>query len=82
MAKTSSKLLKPVGSRPGVIYGLCRVYESIMDNYMFISTNFISFEHSYLQKFLKFLVPVLKPFIVFEFRVNPLKSMNNNLISS
>ena len=32
MAKTSSKLLKPVGSRPGVIYGLCKVYESIMDN--------------------------------------------------
>ena len=82
MAKTSSKLLKPVGSRPGVIYGLCRVYESIMDNYMFISTNFISFEHSYLQKFLKFLVPVLKLFVVFEFRVNTLKSLNNNLISS
>ena len=62
MAKTSSKLLKPVGSRPGVIYGLCKVYESVMDNYMFISTNFIGFEHSLSTEIFKILSASFKTF--------------------
>ena len=51
--------LKPVGTRPGIIYGLCKVHKDIIDNCPSFRP-ILSVVNTPTYKLAKFIVPILK----------------------
>ena len=68
ISEETRRSLKPVGTRPGIMYGLCKVHKDIIDNCppfrpIFSAINTTTY------KLAKFLVPVLKSLISNEYTV-------------
>ena len=68
MTEKSRKSLKPVGSTPGVIYGLCKVHKTSVENRP-LFWPILSTLNSRSYKLVKFLVPISKPLITNEITV-------------
>ena len=64
--KNPGNSLKPVGSRPGVMYGSCKVHNTSVENCPLIRP-VLSALNTPTYKLLKFLVPILKPLTTNEF---------------
>ena len=64
--KKPGNSLKPVGSRPGVMYGSCKVHNTGVENCPLIRP-VLSALNTPTYKLLKFLVPILKPLTTNEF---------------
>ena len=68
MTGKTRKSLKPVGTRPGVMYGSCKVHKASVENcppFRLI----LSALNTPTYKLAKFLVPILKPLTTNEFTV-------------
>ena len=48
MSKEMRKSVKPVGTNPGAMYGICKVHKQQVGGGPPISVNFIDFANSYL----------------------------------
>ena len=68
MTEKSRKLLKPVASRPDVMYGSCKVHSASVENCPQCRP-FLSALNTPTYKLAKFIVPILKPLITNEFTV-------------
>ena len=69
MTEKTRKSLKPVGTRPGVMYGSCKVHKANVGNCPPFRPIF-SVLNTPTYKLAKFLVPILKPLLTNEFTVN------------
>ena len=61
ISEETRKSLKPVGTRPGIMYGLCKVHKDIIDNFPPFRPIFSTI-NTPTYKVAKFLVPILKSF--------------------
>ena len=61
ISEETRKSLKPVGTRPGIMYGLCKVHKNIIDNFPPFRPIFSTI-NTPTYKVAKFLVPILKSF--------------------
>ena len=68
MTEKTRKSLKPVGTRPGVMYGSCKVHKASVGNCPPFRP-ILSALNTPTYKLAKFLVPILKPLITNEFTV-------------
>ena len=68
ISKETRSSLKPVGTRPGILYGLCKVYKDIIDNCPLLRP-ILSAINTPTYKLAKFLVPILKSLTSNEFTV-------------
>ena len=68
MSKEMRKFVKPVGTRPGIMYGNFKVHKQQVDGCPPISANFIGFTDS-IYNLAKFLVPILNPLTKNEYTV-------------
>ena len=66
MAEKAMKPLKPVGARPAVMYGSCKVHKASVENCPPFSPVLSAF-NTPTYKLAKFLVPILKPLTTNEF---------------
>ena len=69
MTEKIRKSLKPVGTRPGVMYGSCKVHKASVGNCPPFRP-ILSTLNTPTYKLAKFLVPILKPLTTNEFTVN------------
>ena len=67
-SEETRKYLKPVGTRPDIIYGLCRGHKEIIDNYLPFRS-ILSAINTPTFKLAKFLVPILKSLTSNEYTV-------------
>ena len=82
MSEKTRKSLKPVGSRPGIMYGSCKVHKAIANNCSPFQTSLSASSN----KFVKFLVQILKPLTANKITVKIIfillrESLINNLLS-
>ena len=68
LSEETSRSLKPVGTRPGIMYGLCKVHKDIIDNYASFRPILSEFNTT-TNKLAKFLVPILKSLTSDEYKV-------------
>ena len=68
MTEKTRKLLKPVGSRPGVMYGLCKVHKASIETCLPFQT-ILSALNTPTSNLAKFLVPILKSLTTNKFTV-------------
>ena len=68
MTDKTRKSLKPVGTRPGVMYGSCKVHKASVENCPPFRP-ILSALNTPTYKLAKFLVPILKPLTTNEFTV-------------
>ena len=68
MTEKTRKSLKPVGTRPGILYGSCKVLKASVGNCPSFRP-ILSALNTPTYKFTKFLVPVLKPLTTNKFTV-------------
>ena len=68
ISEETSRSLKPVGTRPGIMYGLCKVHKDIIDNFPPFRP-ILSAINTPTYKLAKFLLPILKSIISNEYRV-------------
>ena len=68
MMEQTRKSLKPVGTRPGVMYGSCKVHKASVGNCLPFQSILSAF-NTPTYKLAKFLVPILKPLSTNEFTV-------------
>ena len=61
ISEETRKSLKPVGTRPGIMYGLCKVHKDIIDNFAPFRPIFSTI-NTPTYKVAKFLAPILKSF--------------------
>ena len=78
MTDKTRKSLKPVGTRPGVVYGSCNVHKASVENCPPFRP-VLSALNTPTYKLRKFLVPILKPFTTNEFTVFVLMKFLKNL---
>ena len=69
ISEETRRSLKPVGTRPGIMYGLCKVHKDITDNCPPFRPIFSAINTTTTFKLAKFLVPVLKSLISNEYTV-------------
>ena len=82
MSEKTKKSLKPVGSRPGVMYASCKVHKAIVNNCSPFQTSLSASSN----KFVKYLVQILKPLTTNKITVKITfillrESLINNLLS-
>ena len=68
ISEETRRSLKPVGTRPGIMYGLCKVHKDIVDNCPPFRP-ILSAINTPTYKLAKFLVPILKSLISNEYTV-------------
>ena len=68
VSEETKKSLKPVGTTPGIMYGLCKVHKNIIDNCPPFRP-ILSAINTPTYKLAKFLVPILKSLTSNEYRV-------------
>ena len=68
MTEITRKSLKPVGTRPGVMYGSCKVHKASLGNCLPFRPILWAL-NTPTYKLAKFLVPILKPLTTNEFTV-------------
>ena len=66
MTEKTRKSLKPVGTRPGIMYGSCKVHKASVGNFPPFRPIFSAL-NTPTYKLAKFLVPILKPLTTIEF---------------
>ena len=66
MTEKTRKSIKPVGTSPGVMYGLCKVNNASVEYCSPFRPIFLAF-NTPIYKLAKFLVPILKPLTTNEF---------------
>ena len=71
ISEKTRRSLKPVGTRSGITYGLCKVHEDIIDNCPFF-LSILSEINTRTYKLAKFLVPILKSLTSNEYMVKGL----------
>ena len=69
ISEETRRSLKPVGTRPGIMYGLCEVHGDIIDNCPSFRP-FLSAIYTPISKLAKFFVPILKSLTSNEYTVN------------
>ena len=68
ISEETRRSLKPVGTRSGIMYGLCKVHEDIIDNCLSFLP-ILSKINTLNKKLAKFLVPTLKSLTSYEYTV-------------
>ena len=63
MTEKNKKSLKPVGSRPGVMYGSCKAHKASVENCSPFRSNLLAL-NTPIYKLAKFFVPILKPYLM------------------
>ena len=69
ISEETRRSLKPVGTRPGIMYGLCKVHKDIIDNCPPFRP-ILSAINTPTYKLAKFLVPILKSLTSNEYTIN------------
>ena len=68
ISEETRRSLKPVGTRPGIMYGLCKVHGDIIDNCPSFRP-FLSAIYTPTSKLAKFFVPILKSYLSILFKI-------------
>ena len=69
MTEITRKSSKPVGTRPGVMYGSCKVHKASLGNCLPFRPILSAYLQTPTYKLAKFLLPILKPLTANEFTV-------------